>query len=254
MLTKIMITAASATILATGALAQDTGDHPSTIVVLGVGSVDTPPDIATMAFSVRGEGGTSDAATQMLVDKQKAILAGLRDMTHGAIEVRTGTVRIDVARAGNCQINNYGGNTSLSTGACAITGYAATLDTTVRMKNIKLIGTATALAGQRGADNASIGGFDLVADAAARQAATAAALADARRQAETIATGAGEHLGKLLSVRDQQAFDATPQDIMVTAMRVPAPPPPPPPPPNVTLSPAPITTSARLTVVYAIGQ
>ena len=242
--------------LATTATAQDTSDKPATIVVLGVGEVNTPPDIATISFSVRGEGATSDAATQALVDKQRAILSGLRDMTHGAIEVRTGNVALDAARAGDCQINRYGGSSNLSTGTCAIIGYVATLQTTVRMKDIKLAGTATALAGQRGADNASIQNFDLVADAAARRAATAAALNDARRQAETIAAGAHERLGRLLSVRDQEASDASPEDITATAsrdalpiVRVPAPPP-----PSVSLTPAPIATSARLTVSYAIDQ
>lgn len=240
--------------LTSAAIAQETTEHPSTIVVMGVGEVETPPDIATLSFSIRGEGATSDAATKAMVDKQAAVLAGLRHLAHGAIEVRTGNVGLDAARAGDCAIGRYGGTTTLSTGPCAIIGYIATLQTTVRMKNIKLIGTATALAGQRGADNASIRSFDLVADADARRAATAAALADARQQAETIAAGAHEHLGRLISVRDQQAFGASPEDIMVTAARadVPPPPPPPPPPPEVTLTPAPITTSARLTVVYAI--
>lgn len=241
--------------LATAAGAQEPGDRPATIVVMGVGEIRTPPDIATLSFSVRGEGPASDAATQAMVDKQRNVLAGLRDLTHGAIEVRTGNVELNAARAGDCPIGRYGGGSNLSTGACAIIGYVATLQTTIRMKDIRLIGTATALAGQRGADNASITNFGLAADADARRAATAAALEDARRQAETIAAGAHEHLGKLLSVRDQQAFDASPEEITVTGNRVSAPPPPPPPPPpEVTLTPAPIATSARLTVVYAIEQ
>lgn len=246
----------AAMLAASAAAAEEPANHPSTIVVLGVGEVETPPDIATLAFSVRGEGATSDAATQALVDKQRAILAGLRDLTHGAIEVRTGNVEINAARAGECPIGRYGGNSNLSTGACAIIGYVATLETTVRMKDITRIGTATALAGQRGAATASISGFDLVADGEARRAATAAALADARRQAETIAAGAHETLGKLISVRDQQTFGAPPSDIVVTGARVDAPPapPPPPPPPEVSLTPAPIATTTRLTVIYAIAE
>lgn len=240
--------------VAASAAAQERVERQPMIVVVGVGEVQTPPDVATLSFSVRGEGTTSDAATQALVDKQRAVLAGLRDLARGAIEVRTGTVEINAARAGDCSIGRYGGSANLSTGACAIIGYVASLETTVRLKDVKLVGTATALATQRGADHAAVRSFDLVADTEARRAATAAALADARQQAEAIAAGAHEHLGTLLSVRDQRASAAPAEDIMVTADRVSVPPPPPPPPPpEVTLNPAPISTSARLTVIYAIA-
>ncbi|MGN6376293.1 MAG: SIMPL domain-containing protein [Sphingomonas sp.] len=238
--------------------AQDTpGAHviTPTIRVLGTGEVQTPPDVATMRFSVRGERQTPDDATRALVAKQKTIVAGLGDLAHGQVEVQTGNVEMNVARAGDCQLNRYGSGASLSQGPCAIIGYVATLSTTVRLKDIKLVGTAAALAAQRGAEDAAVSGFDLVADTDARRRATAAALADAKQQAEAIASGSGEHLGRLLSVQDEQASGSPPPDIRVTALvAVPAPPPPPPPPPGVTLTPAPIDTSARLIVTYAIGD
>jgi hypothetical protein len=158
-------------LLAGSASAREAADGPGTIVVQGIGTIETPPEIATISFAVRGEGGTADAATQALVDRQKAILDGLVRLTNGRIEVETDTVELGAARAGDCRIDGYDSTPARSTGDCAIIGYVATLETKVRMTTVAEAGTAVGLAGRLGAERSSISSYGLGDDASVRRRA-----------------------------------------------------------------------------------
>ncbi|MBW4330822.1 SIMPL domain-containing protein [Stakelama sp. CBK3Z-3] len=234
------------------ALAQEAPQH-RTIVVQGHGSVKTKPDVATIAFSINGEGKTADAAAGDLAAKQKAVLGGIEQLFGGTMAVETGNVQVQATRAGNCDINRYS-PAKLAAGECLITGYVASLDTTVRTAKTDDAATATGLAGRLGAINASVRGYDLQNDDGARKQATRAALADARNQAEAIAQGSGVTLGDIITVSSPMASPV--EDIVVTGARAvsapPPPPPPPPPPVRIDTSPAPIETHVTLNVVYAI--
>ena len=224
-----------------------------TIVVQGNGSIKTRPDVATIGFSINGEGNTADAAASDLAAKQKAVLGGIGRLFDGAMAVETGNVQVQATRAGNCNINSYS-PAKLATGDCLITGYVASLDTTIRTAKVDDAATATGLAGRLGAIDASVRGYDLQNDDDARKQATRAALADARDQAEAIAQGSGVTLGDVITVSSPMASPV--EDIVVTGARaVSAPPPPPPPPPvRIDTSPAPIETNVTLNVVYAIAD
>ncbi|HMI20554.1 MAG TPA: SIMPL domain-containing protein [Sphingomonas sp.] len=224
-----------------------------TITVVGVGEVKTDPDIANLAFSIRGEGASPDAATRGLVAKQKAIINGLGVLGGGRMEIRTGEVRLDETRAAGCG-GDDDDNPRLSTGKCAVTGYLASISVSVRMEAVKNAGTAVGLAARLGASNAHASDFDILKhDDAARRAA-AAALADAHNRAEAIASAAGEKLGPVVKVTDEAATASDGDDIMVTGARVPAPVMVMPPPVAVDIRPEPISTTARLTVTYAIAR
>ena len=72
--------------------AQDVGrfpNRPNTIVVSASGKIETAPDFATIALTIRGQGKTPDAATTALAAKQTAIFEGLRRLDPKA-EVRIG--------------------------------------------------------------------------------------------------------------------------------------------------------------------
>lgn len=252
---KISIGAAAALgLAASSAWAQDTAAPAApSIQVVGVGIVKTPPDVARLSFDVRGEGATADKATQALVDRQKAIVDALTALA-GAnpIAIHTSDMKVEAARSPACKSEDrFDGGPQLSTGGCAITGYVAHEAVGVRTRDVKDAGTFAGLAARLGADDASVEGYEVEDTAAARQAATAKALADARGQASAIAQGAGASLGALLSVRNQDVAPAL-YDVIVTAERAP-PPAVAAPPIVVTTLPEPIDTTVRLAVTYAIA-
>lgn len=225
-----------------------------TIRVTGVGKVRTPPDVARLQYWVRGEGATPDAASAALAAKQKAILGGIVSLLGAGTEPTTGDVTIIEVRDRGCDDNRgYGGQPRLSQGACAVIGHVATMQASVRTRAIEKAGTAAGLAARLGASDARLTGFELAAPADAQRRATAAAIADAKARAQAVASGAGERLGPLLSVSDQNGF--SPAEIVVTGARAMAPPPPPPPPPPVEIDvkPAPIETQQQVFVTYAIA-
>jgi uncharacterized protein YggE len=67
----------------------------------------------------------------------------------------------------------------LSTGACAVRGYIATLEGSVRISPVKDAGTALSLATRLGASNSQLSNYSLRDPSNARRQAEAAAIADA---------------------------------------------------------------------------
>jgi uncharacterized protein YggE len=236
-------------LLATAAPALAAPDAgPPRIIVSGSGTVFTPPDVATLSFSVRGEGETSDGAVAQMVARRTKIDAGLAIFKQ--IEVRAAQVSVREVRGRECQ-PSYGAPT-LSTGACTIIGYVAELSVTVRTTLPKQAGTIVGLVGRQGATNPSLNGFALADLGAAQRRAIAAALDDARRKAEAIAAGTSVKVGRLITVSTGSSYsDVQPQDGVRDAPP-PAPPPPPPPAPPIAvdLTPQPIQTQANVTVSY----
>lgn len=224
--------------------------EPDDIIrVIGHGLTRTAPDRAVITFSVRGEGRTSDDAARVLTqvrERTDAVLAG-------RAEVRTGRLSIEEARAKACDGSEDDATTRLSTGDCAITGYVATLGMTARVRSVTDAGTLLSLVGRAGGVNPRVEDFALADPGAAQRVATAAAMVDARAQAEAIANAAGKGLGRLRSVEDQRArsSEGGAEDIVVTATR--APPVVSPPPVTIALSPQLIDTSADLIVTYEIA-
>lgn len=238
-----------------GAVAQTAPPQPQ-IQVSGTGTAKTPPDRATVGYQVRGEGATSDEATARLRDNAKVIRTGAEGLLRGDMELHTADFDIRPVRSRECTQNSYG-QTQLSTGACAIQGYVATMPVSIDTPRIKDAGTLVGLIGRLGGLDAGLQRFWLKDDTAARQQAMRAALASAKAQAQLIAEGSGARLGSLLRVQDGSFADRT---IMVSGARADqAPPPPPPPPPapeaiRVDLAPSPISIDVNVMVAYAIDQ
>lgn len=243
-------------LLAAAALAQSApaADDPGPrIVVSGVATVQTAPDRATIAYTVHGEGASSDEAVAAMVGKRERIDAGLAAL-RVAVEAGASRVAVTEGRGPDCR-QTYG-SARLSTGACAIRGYAADLTVTLRTAAVKEVGTMVGLLGRLGASDPRLDGFALAAPGEAQRRAIAAAIVDARAKAEAVAAGTGVRLGRMISA---STTGYGYQDIVVTASRVAPPPPPPPPsapmapPIGVPLAPQPITTQAQVSIVYAVG-
>ncbi len=196
---------------------------------------------------MRGEGQTAETAVRALVERRASIEATLA----GKAQVRTGRLAVSAARDKACDGQDEDDDRPrLSSGACAIRGYIATLDMTARVKDVGQAGTLLGDIARRGATEPSLGSFELANLAAAKRAAVADAVRDARGQAEAIAEASRVVLGRIRRVEDQRTGSGGEQDIVVTANRAPA---------SlaesiaVRLAPEPIETMATLIVEFEVG-
>ena len=238
----------------TVALAPSTAATPEgrpRIVVAGHGSIMSDPEMASLTFTVRGEGATSDDAARELVRKREAISEGLVKLLGPTALVSTGGLSIKEARDRSCDREDD--QPKLSSGPCAIRGYVASMEGSLKISPVKDAGTALSLATRLGGSNPQLGNFALRDTTSARRQAEAAAIEDAHARAVGIAAATGARLGSLISVEDQAARSAD-EDIVVTAMRANAPQVMAPPPVAIKLKPEPIETTATLVVTYAVGQ
>ncbi|WP_181008445.1 SIMPL domain-containing protein [Sphingomonas montanisoli] len=239
---------------ATPTMAQE-GLPQRLITVVGVAVDRAQPDIATLDFTVRGEGDSADAAAGALATRLKALSGGLLGLLGKDSELTTSNVNIVEVRDRACNDGRpvYPGSVQLSRGACAVVGYIAISQAQLRSRAVDKIATAAGLAARLGASDARVTGFALADPDAAQRRAAILAFKDARRRAETAAAGSGVKLGDVASIRDQAAFGGG-QDIIVTAQRAVAAPPPPPPPISIDIKPRPIETRAQITVSYEIAR
>lgn len=229
---------------------------PARIVVLGTGKVEVPPDVATMNYSVRGEGVTAEAAAKVLVARQRAIESGLAALVESGptrLSINSSNLNIEEVRGKDCQNDVEDEKPVLSTGSCAVLGYVATLKSWARLTPVKGAGTLVARAAQLGATNPSLANFGIANTAEAKHRAIAAALANAHDVAAAIASSSGGHLGRLVSVDDQEARNLLGVDeVVVTAQRRQFVAPPDIELIPIDLAPESISVSASLVVTYAI--
>jgi uncharacterized protein YggE len=223
------------------------------LVVDGHGEVKTPPDLAVIGYTVRGEGSTSDDAVRAMTKAAARIEAALEKVDRNA-EPKTGDVRVTPVRSDACK-EEEDSTLQLSAGPCAVLGYVTTQSVTVRSAAVMDSGTMVGLIGRGGGFNARISSFELRNPRLAQQQATAAALTDAASKAMAISAASRITLGSILNINSSGRGEG--QDIVVTGSRMlisaqeisSAPPP-----VVVQLSPEPITTSQDVTITYAIGQ
>ncbi|HEX8446899.1 MAG TPA: SIMPL domain-containing protein [Sphingomonas sp.] len=232
--------------------AQVAGRDAPTIQVVGSGSVSTIPDRAQIDYWVTGEGKTADDAALALNAKQRAISGGFSRLLGTRMQLTGGNVIMIEARDPRCaRQDGYDNRPTLSEGNCVVTGYVATLQGSVRTERIDKAATAVGLAGRLGARDARLQSFQLGDDKPARRAAMADAIANARAQAEALATAAGAKLGPVIMIRDQQ--NMTRFDVVATGSRAaPVMSAPAPAPISIDVAPRPIDTRAEVYVTYAI--
>ena len=240
--------------LAVGAFspANAASTSASQITLVGVGSVETPPDIATLTFDVVGEGATAELATRALVAKNKSVEDGLSGIA-GKFDLHTGAIVVKAVRGKECEGFDGDNAVVLNSGACSIKGYVAKLSFVVRLSPADAAGTATGQAARFGASNANVEAYSLSDPVTAQRKAEQLAVADAKARALAIAQGSGRSLGSLLRVEDT-AFAGVETQRLELLKNGPPPSPvmAPPPPVVVGMKPAPITTEARLLVTFEL--
>ena len=222
----------------------------SRIVVEGNGSVLTQPDLANIAFTVRGEGHSSDEAVAALVVTRKAIETAVFGFGPGS-ELRDGKLDLHVVRGTDCK-NGDDDAPRLSVGPCAISGYIAELPGTVRTTAVNDAGTLAGLIGRLKGENAHITGYALSLPAAASRSALTKAIANARATAETMAQAGSVKLGRVYSISNSYENSGADEIVVTSQRKVHALAVVMPPPIVVSLKPEPIETTARVIVTYEI--
>lgn len=228
---------------------------PPGIVVQGQAVIKTAPDLAELAIELRGEGTTADAASRALATVQKAVIGGLTGLDPKLV-YRTGAVSMRAIRKGDCAeseelIDLSERGKDADSGPCRVVGYLATIAAAMELRAVDKAGTAIGLATRLGASTAELKQFRLSDPAAARRAAMAAAIADARTRADALATASGARLGPVVSILDGRDREAEvvmaiepPQEIVGPPQLIN--------PVKIDVSPAPVETSAEIVIVYAL--
>lgn len=221
---------------------------PPRIEVTGYGEVKSPPDVATIMYTVRGEGRTSDDAVRAMTVSAAHIDSAVHAVD-AAAEPQTSEVKVAAVRGSDCKDRDYG-PAQLSTGACAISGYVASQSVTLHTLDVKDAGTIVGAIGRASGLDPRIGSFDMRDNRPEQQQAIEAAVADATTKAAAIAAAMHVRLGALLNVTSGPRTDK--QQIIVSGSRIsranslPA--------IAVPIVPEPITTTSYVTVAYAVIQ
>lgn len=212
---------------ATAALSQVPAAPPHVVHVTGTGKVSTMPDVALIDYWVAGQGKTPDDASKALAARKQAIDGGVKALLRAGVKITDSNLVVIAVRGAECQANNYNQQPRLDEGPCAVIGYLATMQGTIRTSEVGKAGTAVGLASRLGARDARLQSFRLGDSQAAYAAAVDAAFADAKRQAERLAKAAGEKLGPVLTIGDQtNRFDQPIGVEDIGRFMAPAPPPP----------------------------
>lgn len=241
----IRYAAAMALLLATPAVAQDAQTRPS-ITVTGRGKVETPPDTFRINAEIEGRGANRVAALRTLADVQTRVedvktLEGLE-----RARLTTGSPSVSPTFDPACASREYG-----DADDCPITGYVASSSLTLEAGPVARAGDAVSLASERGARSAAVTSFYLGDDTGQAAEAQRAAFADARRQADTLATAAGQRIVRVLKLQNPGDRNVAREmygyvdDVVVTANRArPA--------VSLTVAPPPVRTEAQIQATFEI--
>jgi len=178
---------------------------PSQIVTAGSGEARVTPDRATIFIGVQSRGATASAAAADNAKRQRAILDTLRALGFGSDQLST--MNYNVSPEMQYTPNNQ---------PPRVTGYIVT--NTVRVDVRKLDDVARAIDASLGKGANEISGLQFFSSKAdsVRRSALAAAVANARLDAEALARAAGGSLGPLLEI--STSFSGGPRQDFVGAM------------------------------------
>jgi len=172
------------------------------VVVHGSGKVETAPTLANLSYSVRGEASTSDEAVRTLEANRKAIADAVLALAPADFE--DGKLSIEAVRGDECKSGDYD-RAVLSSGICAIKGYLAHMDVSLRTTAVKDAATLVGVIGRLKGSEPMVSSFNVADVQTARRAAIAVAVKDAKASAEALALASGARLGRVKPSTTPQA-------------------------------------------------
>lgn len=162
----------------------------NTVTASGSGETLAAPDMAEMFFGV-----------SVLKPDAKAALDGASDVASAVTDAvkKAGIPADDIQTANISVYPEYSGNGEK---APTVSGYRASVQVRVKIRDLAKIGDVIGAASDAGANEIGGPSFTLDDDVAAQDEAITDAIADARRRAETMAKAAGKSLGEIVAVTE----------------------------------------------------
>jgi uncharacterized protein len=170
---------------ATGDVTEDSMER--SITVTGHGTVKVTPDVADLWLGVQTTADTGDAAMSTIESKSQDLVNRLKELGTPAEDIQTSSLSL---------YPNYGQN------GRTINGYTASVDVSVRARQIDRIGELLdSIQGLVG-DELTIGGisFSYEDPEAVLEQARVAALENARARAQQYAAAAGTEVGEIVKI------------------------------------------------------
>ena len=191
-LSTLLLSAVFAMPLASVSLADTAG----TITVTGAATVNVVPDLATIQLGVTTQGTTA----------AEAMAANTAALTGVIARLKTAGVADRDMQTSNLSLNPNWVTNSAGTGS-EVQGYIATNMLTVRVRALDSTGAVLDASISDGANTLNGLTFGLQDPRPQEDAARKAAVVDAMARAKLLVEAAGQHLGRILSISEQQSYD-----------------------------------------------
>lgn len=163
------------------------------VAVSGAASKSIPADHATVYISVETHASTAEQAGRENARVQQAVVAALRGAGGDSVDL-----------SGARYIVRPDNRSEFSAQPATPTGYVANNTVHIEVRRLDRIGALIDTALAAGANRVSGINFTSSAEREARRSVLAEAVANARSDAEAIATAAGGSLGRLIELNTQQ--------------------------------------------------
>lgn len=169
--------------------------HAPLITVTGTGTVNAPPDIATLMIGVTTQADTAAAALAANSTALDGVLARLTTAGIAQRDMQTSSLSINP---------NW---TGYDSSAPVISGFVASNQLTVTVRDLSILGNVLDAAVQDGANTLNGLTFAVADPSPLLDDARRAAVADARLKAELLAEAAGVTLGPITSISETTVSD-----------------------------------------------
>ncbi|MGB4442026.1 MAG: SIMPL domain-containing protein [Coriobacteriia bacterium] len=163
-----------------------------TVTTNGTGETVAAPDMAEMYFGATVQSEDAKDALGGANELAEAITAAVKDAGVASEDIQTANVSVYPEQ-------DYNGPQPV------VTGYRASIQVRVKVRDIEKIGEVIGAASDAGANEIGGPSFMLDDDAEVTNEAIELAIADARNRAEVMAKAAGKELGEIISVSETGA-------------------------------------------------
>lgn len=229
---RSIILVVAAALAAVPALAQD--DPERRLSVSGEGRVEAAPDMATVQLGVTTEAPGAREAIDTNSRAMSGVLRRLGELGIAERDLQTSNFTVQP------RWTREDGGTPPK-----LSGFVARNMLTVRVRDLSALGEVLDAVARDGANSYEGLSFGLLDPVPVEDAARRAAVADARRKAELYAEAAGVGLGELLTL-SESGGSGGPMPIARAEMAMAA--------DSVPVAPGELTVSARVSLVYALGD
>ncbi len=188
----------------------------TSINVQGKGEIFAKPDIGTFSFSVLAEGADAKEAQTKSAEAINAILASLKESGVEEKDIKTENYYLNPKYSYDQKPCVYGGFCPQS--EPKLIGYEVTQSVTVKVRDLAKSGDLITLVGGKGATNISTLQFTIDDMTVIKAEARTKAIADAKKQAEKLASDLGVHIVRMTGFYENENGGGYPMPMMDKAM------------------------------------